>query len=123
MDLKLDPLCNYIDHDVEISEIGTNKCDICLINYSDYKCKNCEYHRCEHCHNDIVKENEIIINNMKQILISEFEKVKAEVGDEYEIIFYKNTGNIYLHDPVNKTTKRYKHEKQSRFYKCINNIF
>lgn len=124
MELNLIPFCNSHDHIMEDSDYLLDReinCDICNKDIAYYRCKNCEYVTCIDCQKKIEDENDKIINGMKKKLENELSLIQKEVGNEYEIIFYKETGNIYIHDPIKKSTKRYLHE--CRFKKCLNNIF
>jgi hypothetical protein len=122
MELKLIPICNAISHKMEESDyllVNDIPCNICNEDISYYRCKNCEYTLCNRCQMEIVDESKRLINN-----------IQSEVGDKYQIIYYKNTGNIYLHDPIKKTTKKYNSMKstesmscnRNRIRKCFNNI-
>ena len=116
MELNLIPICNLYNHKMEDSDYLLDKdiyCDICNNNISYYRCINCEYVTCIDCQRDIIKENNEILENMKITLCNEFNKISKEVGDKYEVIFYKETGNIYLHDPINKSTRRYEYENKN----------
>ena len=89
-ELSLVPICYSQDHKVQEYENNyDNLCSVCNQYISIYKCDNCEYTRCINCQEIIDKENEEIIDNMKNILISEFDKITEEIGPSYDIIFYK----------------------------------
>ena len=127
MELNLIPLCDLYDHKMEDTDsnyllLNSIKCDICNINISYYRCENCEHVTCLDCQRGIINENNKIIKDMKNILCDKITKIQDEVGEKHEVIFYKKTGNIYIHDPEKKTTRRYLHEK-SRFFRCLDNIF
>lgn len=126
MEFNLIPICNSENHKMEKSDylVGNNiYCDICNNKISYFRCKNCEYVTCIDCQKEIFEEDNKIIKNMKNILCDEFTKIQKEVGDKYEVIYYKNTGNIYIYDPIKRSTKLYKNKNENRFLRCLNKIF
>lgn len=59
MDLRLIPVCNDKDHEMEYKYKNTYNCDICHRKGISYRCINCEYSRCSKCHGDIMASEEI----------------------------------------------------------------
>ena len=132
MDLTLIPLCDIYNHHYDINKTNKrNICDICNMTSSiNYNCLNCDVCICDICNYDTIIDNKKIINDIKIKLNYEFENIKKKYDSSlYDVLYYKRTGNIYIYNKIDNSTKRYTHDEQitdvitfkNRIYNCFIN--